>query len=59
MNEKLKQLSQLNEQAQIDGQKFNAGNKTAGTRLRKTAMEITRLCKEIRTGVSEIKNKEA
>lgn len=56
--EKLKRLEALNHQAQIEGEKFHSGNKSAGTRLRKVAQEITKLCKEIRAEVSEIKNKE-
>lgn len=56
MKQKLEQLAKLNEQAQIEGEKFVSGNKSAGTRLRKITMEIKNLCGEIRKEVSEIKN---
>lgn len=53
--ENLKKLSELNETAQIEGAKFEAGNKTAGTRLRKTLLEIKNLAHEMRKQVSESK----
>ena len=52
MEEKLNQLSVLNETAQNEGAKF-----AAGTRLRKALQEIVVLSKEMRKEVSEIKNK--
>jgi hypothetical protein len=55
--EKLKQLQALNETAQIEGEKFFNGNKSAGTRLRKALQEIKNLSHEIRKDVSEAKNK--
>ena len=55
--EKLEKLSELNATAQQEGAKFFAGNKAAGTRLRKTLQEIKVLSQEIRNQVSEIKNK--
>jgi hypothetical protein len=57
MTEKLKQLADLNETAQLEGAKFVAGNKTAGTRLRKALQDIKVLALEMRKEVSEIKNK--
>ncbi len=57
MEEKLNQLSVLNETAQNEGAKFAEGNKSAGTRLRKALQEIVVLSKEMRKEVSEIKNK--
>lgn len=53
--ENLKKLSALNETAQIEGAKFEAGNKTAGTRLRKALQEIKVLAHEMRKQVSESK----
>jgi hypothetical protein len=54
--EKLKQLETLNETAQIEGAKFYAGNKSAGTRLRKVLQEIKTLSHEMRKDVSDVKN---
>jgi hypothetical protein len=51
--EKLEKLAELNATAQLEGQKFNAGNKSAGTRLRKVLQEIKNLCHEMRKDVSE------
>lgn len=53
--ENLKKLSALNETAQIEGAKFEAGNKTAGTRLRKALQEIKVLAHEMRKQVTESK----
>jgi len=55
--ENLKKLDQLNDTAQTEGAKFAAGNKSAGTRLRKTLQEIKNLSHEIRKEVSEAKSK--
>jgi hypothetical protein len=56
MDDKLKKLNQLNETAQTEGAKFAAGNKSAGTRLRKVLQEIKTLSHEMRKDVSEVKN---
>lgn len=56
MEENLKKLDKLNETAQTEGAKFAAGNKSAGTRLRKTLQDIIVLNKEIRKQVQDIKN---
>lgn len=53
--ENLEKLAQLHETAQTEGAKFKAGNKSAGTRLRKTLLEIKNLAHEIRKEVSEAK----
>lgn len=42
--------------AQADAEKFDAGNKSAGTRLRAAMQETKVKAQEIRTMVSEIKN---
>lgn len=51
----LERLAELNDLAQHEGEKFAAGNKSAGTRLRKVLMEIKNLSHEIRKEVSEAK----
>ena len=53
--ENLKKLEALNNSAQTEGAKFAAGNKTAGTRLRKVLLEIKNLCLEMRKEVLESK----
>lgn len=54
----IEQLKSLVATAELEATKFEKGNKTAGTRLRKAAMEIAKLCKVIRTEVSEKKNEQ-
>ena len=39
-----------------ESEKFETGNKSAGTRARKALSEITKLCKERRKEIQEIKN---
>lgn len=52
----IEKLKALTATAELEAAKFEKGNKTAGTRLRKVAMEIKKLCSDIRTEVSEKKN---
>jgi len=40
----------------FESEKFNQGNKTAGTRARKALAEITKLCKDRRAEIQAIKN---
>ncbi|MBC7845584.1 MAG: histone H1 [Flavobacterium sp.] len=54
--ENLKKLAELNDTAQTEGAKFAAGNKAAGTRLRKALQEIKNLAHEMRKEVSDVKN---
>ena len=39
-----------------DAQKFDGGNASAGTRVRKAAMEATKGLKNLRATVTEVKN---
>jgi hypothetical protein len=39
-----------------ENDKFEGGNKAAGTRARKALSEITKLCKERRKEIQEMKN---
>jgi len=56
--EKLEQLVQILETAKADGVKFfEAGNASAGTRLRKAMQEVKTLAQAIRNEVTEVKNK--
>lgn len=52
----IEQLKSLVATAELEATKFENGNNTAGRRLRKTALEIQKLCKVIRFDVSEKKN---
>lgn len=58
MQNNIEQLESLVATAKVEATKFEKGNKTAGTRLRKAALQITKLCKVIRTEVSEKKNEQ-
>jgi len=40
----------------FETEKFTSGNKSAGTRARKALAEISKLCKERRAEIQEIKN---
>lgn len=39
-----------------ESEKFEGGNKTAGTRARKALAEIAKLCKDRRAEIQEVKN---
>lgn len=55
--EKLEQLSQILEAAKADGAKFyEAGNASAGTRLRKAMQDLKAIAQAIRAEVTEVKN---
>ena len=55
--ELFEKLLNLIQDCEEDAHKFyNKGNKTAGTRVRKTMQEIKKLAQEIRVNVQEIKN---
>ena len=52
--EKIKELTEL---LSVDGNKFFAGNKSAGTRARKSAQELKALLQQFRTEILEERNK--
>lgn len=56
INEKLEEIIELLTEADKDTKKFDSGNATAGTRVRKTAMEAIKLLKEMRAEVIEARN---
>ena len=56
INEKLEEIIELLAEADKDTQKFDRGNSTAGTRVRKTAMEAIKLLKEMRAEIIEVRN---
>ena len=49
-------LVNLFEVYQAESEKFETGNKAAGTRARKALAEITKLCKERRAEIQQSKN---
>jgi len=56
--EKIAKLKELIAAAETDSDKFfNKGNAAAGTRLRGTMQQLKTVAQEIRTAVTEAKNK--
>jgi hypothetical protein len=55
-NNKLTEIVELLTEAQEDCVKFDKGNSTAGTRVRKTAQEVIHALKDLRKLVQETKN---
>jgi len=51
--ETLEQIKELTEQLSIDTAKFYKGNKSAGTRARKTAQDLKALLQSLRTEILE------
>jgi hypothetical protein len=56
IRERLEEIVTLLNDAERDTQKFDRGNATAGTRVRKTAMEAIKLLKEMRLEIIEVRN---
>ena len=52
----IEKIQEVLEQTQNDVEKFNNGNKSAGTRIRKAMQEIKGLAQEVRVHVQSIKN---
>ena len=55
--ETLEQIKTLVETLSVDTTKFYAGNKSAGTRARKSAQELKSLLQNLRTEILEERNK--
>lgn len=56
--EKFSKVKELIASVEADADKFyNSGNGAAGTRLRKAMQDLKGLAQEIRTEVTELKNK--
>lgn len=56
--ETLEQIKAIVETLSVDTTKFYAGNKSAGTRARKSAQELKALLQELRKEILEERNKE-
>lgn len=55
--ETLEKIKTLTEQLSVDGTKFFKGNKSAGTRARKTAQEIKSLLQTLRSEILDERKK--
>jgi len=55
--EQIAKLKELIASAEVDAEKFNRGNSAAGTRLRGTMQQLKTVAQEVRTAVTEAKNK--
>jgi hypothetical protein len=55
--EQITKLKELIASAEADADKFSKGNNAAGTRLRGTMQELKVVAQEVRTAVTEAKNK--
>jgi len=56
IKERLSEILELLESTGRDTDKFDRGNATAGTRVRKSAMEAIKLLKEMRSEIIDIRN---
>ena len=54
--ESIQKIQEVLDGAHADVEKFNNGNKSAGTRIRKAMQEIKELAQEARLHVQSIKN---
>jgi hypothetical protein len=55
----IEKIKELTESLSIDTGKFNEGNKSAGTRARKTAQEMKALLQQLRGEILENRKKDA
>ena len=53
----LEKIKELTEELSVDVNKFYAGNKSAGTRARKTSQELKTLLQQLRTEILEERKK--
>jgi hypothetical protein len=56
IKDKLEEIIELLTETDRDTQKFDRGNATAGTRVRKQAMEAIKLLKDMRSEIIDIRN---
>jgi len=56
IKDRLGEVLELLELAEKDTDKFDRGNSTAGTRVRKQAMEAIKLLKEMRAEIIDVRN---
>jgi hypothetical protein len=53
----IEQIKELTEQLSVDVNKFYAGNKSAGTRARKTSQDLKNLLQTLRTEILDERKK--
>ena len=58
LENKMNEMMQTLIATAVDVEKFQQGNKSAGTRIRKAMQEIKSIAQEVRVEVQEIKNGE-
>ena len=58
LEDKMNDMMQCLISTAVDVEKFEQGNKSAGTRIRQAMQEIKRLAQDVRVDVQAIKNKE-
>tara|TARA_R100000353_G_scaffold147431_1_gene105997 strand:- start:923 stop:1114 length:192 start_codon:yes stop_codon:yes gene_type:complete len=58
LENKMNEMMQTLIATAVDVEKFQQGNKSAGTRIRKAMQEIKSIAQEVRVEVQEIKNSE-
>ena len=58
LEDKMNAMMQALISTAVDVEKFNQGNKTAGTRVRQTMQEIKSIVQDVRLEVQSIKNGE-
>jgi hypothetical protein len=56
IRKRLEEIIELLHLAAKDAEKFDRGNATAGTRVRKRSMEVIKLLKEMRSEIIETRN---
>lgn len=56
IKDKLEEIIELLSESDKDTQKFDRGNATAGTRVRKQAMEAIKLLKDMRAEIIDVRN---
>ncbi len=56
LDSKMNEMMQTLISTAVDVEKFDQGNKSAGTRIRKAMQEIKNIAQEVRVEVQEIKN---
>jgi hypothetical protein len=57
MSSTIEQIKELTEELSVDVNKFYAGNKSAGTRARKSSQDLKNLLQQLRTEILEERKK--
>ena len=57
MSSTIEQIKEMTEQLSVDVNKFYSGNKSAGTRARKSSQDLMTLLQQLRTEILEERKK--